>query len=215
LAVLLESGTVESTNAQQRAPWGTLTRDAVIDAAARAVKSGQFGTMTIRSLAAELGVAPMSLYRHVQDKDDLVGQVVDRLLARRWRPRVDRTDWLAWTKEAVERFRDFLIAEPAALYIYLRQPVVSPAAITRMETMLEVLRSTGFDDPSARRAYASLHTYTIGFAALEASRARSVGRGDDVGDLARQLREFSTPRQFSEGLEYLLDGIGQRMGTAH
>jgi AcrR family transcriptional regulator len=37
--------------------------------------------MTIRSLAAELGVAPMSLYRHVRDKDDLSDEVVDRFLA--------------------------------------------------------------------------------------------------------------------------------------
>ena len=42
--------------------------------------------MTIRSLAAELGVAPMSLYRHVRDKDDLFDEVTDGLLAEAWKP---------------------------------------------------------------------------------------------------------------------------------
>jgi AcrR family transcriptional regulator len=51
--------------------------------------------MTIRSLAAELGVAPMSLYRHVRNKDDLIDEVVDRLLARAWKPgaSISRDPW--------------------------------------------------------------------------------------------------------------------------
>ena len=52
------------------------------------VRAGGYEEMTIRSLAAELGVAPMSLYRHVRDKDDILDEVVDRVLARAWRPSV-------------------------------------------------------------------------------------------------------------------------------
>jgi AcrR family transcriptional regulator len=53
--------------------------------------------MTIRSLAADLGISPMALYHHVRDKDDLLDEVVDRLLVRAWKPRVDPTDGRAWT----------------------------------------------------------------------------------------------------------------------
>lgn len=195
-----------------RAPWGSLTRRQVVDAATRAVRAGGFEKMTIRSLATDLQVSPMALYRHVQDKDDLLAEVVDRLFARRWKPRAAAADSREWITEAAERFRDFLIHEPAALYLYLKQPVVSRTAILRMQMMLDVLRNTGLDESGARRVYAILHTYTIGFAALEASRARSANSGLPTGETTQLLASFTTSRQFSDGLAYLLVAVDQQRG---
>src|SRR5438270_803434 len=94
--------TVRSSTA--RTPWGTITREQIIDVATRAIRTaGGYEQMTIRSLAADLGVAPMSLYRHVRDKDDLLDEVVDRLLARAWKPRCDTSDWRAWVVEAADK----------------------------------------------------------------------------------------------------------------
>ena len=59
----------------------------MVDAAEQAVQDGRYDQMTIRSLAADLGVGPMSLYRHVRDKDDLLVEVTDRQLAQSWKPR--------------------------------------------------------------------------------------------------------------------------------
>ena len=64
------------------------------------------------------------------------------------------------------------------------------------------------DEAAARRAYGALHTYTIGFAALEASRRRAPDSREDAGSLAHQLAAYTTAEQFTEGLRYLLDGIG-------
>ena len=83
----------------------------------------------MRSLAADLGVAPMSLYNHARDKDDLLGDVIDGMLAKVWKPRVRTFDWQTWIAEAAEKLRHFLVTQPAALHVYLRHPVVSPAAI--------------------------------------------------------------------------------------
>ena len=179
----------------------------------KAVKAGGYEQLTIRSLAAELGVAPMSLYRHVRDKDDLLDEVVDRLLAGAWRPRLRERDWQGWIVEAADKLRHFLVTEPAALHVYLRHPVVSPAAIERMEAMMQVLRDAGADERAARRAYAAIHTYTVGFAALEASRAGWVPSEDTVDGVARQLAAYTTPRQFAEGLHYLIEGIERRTET--
>ncbi len=176
-------------------------------AAQLAVSRGEFEQMTIRSLARTLDVSPMALYRHVRDKDDLVDEVVNRLLSRKWQPRASRDDWKAWTTEAAEKFRDFLIRQPAALHLYLRHPVTSTTSVTRMNGMLDVLRAAGFDEATARRAYAAIHTYTIGFAALEASRARGTSLPEEPDQLTVELASFTTPTQFSVGLAYLLDGI--------
>lgn len=175
--------------------------------AARAIEEGRYEQLTIRGLAGDLGVTPMALYRHVKGKDDLLDEVTDRMLARAWPPRAARSDWRAWTMEAAERLRDLLVAQPAALHVYLRHPVTSTAAMARMQAMLEVLAGAGFDEDAGRRAYAAVQTYTVGFAALEASRARWASSGDAVDDTARQLAAFTTPHQFAEGLGYLLDGI--------
>jgi len=193
----------------RRARWGTIAREDIVRAAVGIVSAGGYEEMTIRSLAAELGVAPMSLYRHIRDKDDLLDEVVDRLLAPAWRPSAAEDDWQAWLIEAAARLRRFLVSQPAALHVYLSHPVVSPAAVERMTAMLGVLRRAGADEATARRAYGALHTYTIGFAALEASRAGWAPSGGDAGGLAQQLAAYTTTGQFMDGLRYLLDGIGR------
>jgi AcrR family transcriptional regulator len=169
--------------------------------------------MSIRSLAAELGVAPMSLYRHIRDKDDLLDEVVDRLLETAWRPTAYEDDWVGWIIEAATRLRQFLVEQPAALHVYLRHPVVSPAAIERMDAVMGVLRHAGLDEAAARSAYGTLHTYTIGFSALEASRARWDQGDEPADDISGQLAAYTSGPQFLSGLHYLLDGIRKRAGS--
>ena len=195
-----------------RASWGSISREEIVAAAAGIVAAGGYEEMSIRGLAASLGVAPMSLYRHIRDKDDLLGEITDRLLAGAWHPAAAEDDWQAWITEAASRLRDFLVSQPAALHVYLRHPVVSPAAIDRMNAMMSVLRRTGLSEEEARSAYGALHTYTIGFAALEASRAGSApgaddASGGDAGRLGRQLAAYTTTGQFITGMHYLLQGI--------
>jgi AcrR family transcriptional regulator len=195
-----------------RAAWGSISREEIVGAAAGIVAAGGYEEMSIRGLAASLGVAPMSLYRHIRDKNDLLGEITDRLLAGAWRPAAAEDDWQAWVTEAASRLRDFLVSQPAALHVYLRHPVVSPAAVDRMNAMMSVLRRAGLSEEEARSAYGALHTYTIGFAALEASRAGSApgteaAGGGDADSLGRQLAAYTTTGQFITGLRYLLQGI--------
>jgi AcrR family transcriptional regulator len=211
-----------------RVPWGTISRKQIVDAAERVVRTRGYEQLTIRGLAADLGVSPMALYHHVRDKDDLLDEIVDRLLARAWKPRADPADWQTWIIEAADRLRQLLVAQPAALHVYLTHPVASPAALARMDSVMRVLRQTLGDEQPAQRAYAAIHTYTVGFAALEASRSgwqppqgsrpSSVEAGSDPNQesdrpvsqnpqLVQRLAAYTTPDQFRQGLNYLLDGI--------
>lgn len=54
-----------------------LTRERVIDAAIQAADEHGLESLSMRSLAKELGCGVMSLYNHVQDKDDLLDAMVD------------------------------------------------------------------------------------------------------------------------------------------
>lgn len=190
-----------------RAPWGTISRRDIVEAALRSGRGSGFEQMTIRSLASELGVAPMSLYRHIRNKDDLLNDVAEELLRRSWHPRPVTKDWRSWVVEVADSLRELLVREPAALYIYLRHPVVSATARARMDAMLEVLGRAGLDQEPAQHAYAAIHTYTLGFAALEASRAAANHPAGDVPALEAQLAAYTEPEQFAIGLGLLLDGI--------
>ena len=195
-----------------RAPWGGLTRDAVVDKACELVLADGDAELSIRTLAAQLHVSPMALYRHVQSKEDLLDAVVNRLFAKAWRPHVPRDDWRRWIADAADRLHRFLIDRPAALQVYLRRPVLSSTSIERMRTCLEVLRDGLGDETLAHSAYAAIQTYTIGFAALESARAGAGARladfaGETDDEAAREIAAFASPKQFQAGLTHLLDGI--------
>lgn len=191
---------------RQGASRGSLSRDQVIEAAIAVINAGHYEDMTIRSLAADLGVAPMSLYRHIRDRDDLLDEVTDRLLSLSWRPTTKSENWQVWITEAATRLRHLLVTQPAVLHTYLSHPVTSTAALERMRTMLTVLGEAGFSEDEAHRTYAALHTYTIGFSALETSRSKwqSTNEASDV--TVRLLASFTTTEQFLTGLQMLLTG---------
>jgi AcrR family transcriptional regulator len=160
-------------------------------------------------LATDLGVTPMALYRHVANKDDLLEEVVNRLMADRWRPDVPEDPWQVWVAEAADRFRRFLVEEPVALQVYLRRPLTSPTALERMDAFLSALRRALGDDARARAAYATMQTYTLGFAAVEAARdaASASAQPEDAPETVRELAAYTSPEQFRRGLGYLLRGL--------
>lgn len=189
-----------------RRDWGSLTREEIMDAAARRVNDHGFEGLSIRELARDVGTSPMAIYGHVRDKDEITDELTERLLASRWAPRAPSKDWRTYVVSSAERLRDLLVAEPVVLHTYLSHPVTSSSALARMEAMLESLRLSGLDAKQAGHAYAAIHTYTIGFAALEASRAKS-GADSSSGEMARKLRSFTSSAQFRRGLDLVLDGL--------
>ena len=213
-----------------------LTRDDITSAALEAADRGELELLTMRGLAEELGVTAMALYTHVENKDDILDQIIDRVLAREALARPDETeDWKAWTIATAERLRSVLTRYPALLDRYCRRPVGVPAALSRMEAAFEVLRSAGFDAQGSIAAYTTIHTYTLGFAALEIVRDRFRGQqptrsdgaitessphywpaffaglpDDEYPNLTRMtpdLAEFTTDEQFRRGLLTVLHGL--------
>jgi hypothetical protein len=65
---------------------------------------------------------------------------------------------------------------------------------------------------ASKTAYAALQTYTVGFAALETSRAGWVPP-EKTSRMADELVAMTSPKQFASGLRYLLAGIQREAGT--
>jgi AcrR family transcriptional regulator len=185
---------------------GRLTRDRVVDAAYIIISSGEYSQLSMRRLARELGVAPMTLYGYVRDRDDLLDAVVDRLLASAWRSDVDFGRTREWMVDSCRRFYELLVSEPAALHIYLARPVTSPSSLERMTAFLGRLEVAGVHAEASLSAFATIHTYTIGFAALAASRQRHHDSNADPA--AESLKAFTSLDQYLKGLSTILDGLG-------
>src|SRR3954468_21510820 len=65
-----------------RAPRGTLNRDVIVKAAITVIDTDGLPALTTARLADELGVRPMSLYAHFQDKDAILKAVAAELFGR-------------------------------------------------------------------------------------------------------------------------------------
>ncbi len=187
-----------------------LSRELVIAAAHAQVAEGGLGSLSSRSLAARLDVTPMALYRHVENMDEVVGAVVDRLLADIGTP-PHVEDWRRWLVEFACDLRAMLSVHPDAMTLFTRRPVTSPAARERFDAAVDVMQAAGFAPEDATHAYAVVHTFTIGFSALEAGRRttpRPAGPLDAPDDAAsRAIRGFVSDEQFVRGLRALVDGL--------
>lgn len=189
---------------------GSLNREVVLDAAHAQVAEAGVASLSSRSLAGRLGVTPMALYRHVADMDEVVGAVVDGLLAELGTP--DPTDdWRRWLEELALGLRGLLRTHPDVLALFTRRPVTSPAARARVHEAVRVLGAVGFGTEAATDAYAAVHTFTIGFSALDEGRRRTpvpsgpLDAPDDPTSAA--IRAFVSEDRFLHGLRALVDGL--------
>lgn len=102
--------------------------------------------VTIRRLAAELGVTPMALYWHFRNKDELLTGLADAVWAE-IDVRVDpRDDWPVQLRGLLQSLVQVLRRHPSASQLLISsEKRTSEAAMVASETALAVLHRGGFD----------------------------------------------------------------------
>ncbi|GAA1292439.1 hypothetical protein Psi02_49830 [Planotetraspora silvatica] len=144
-----------------------LTRSEIIDATWDLAAQRGLAAVTMRSVAEQLDVTPMALYRHIGDKQGLLDGLVERLhgeipipdAALPWR---ERLTLLAGGIRAVAR------KHPDLFPLLFHRPAVTPAAQRPRETAYAALREAGLAEDDVVRAERLLSTFILGFAASEA-----------------------------------------------
>lgn len=144
-----------------------LSRDQILDAALTLAEERGLAAVSMRGVAARLGVTPMALYRHVGDKQGLLDGLVERLLDEL--PMPDPTlGWRNSLRALAEGTRELARRHPDAFLLLLRRPAVTPLSLARRESVYEALREAGVAEAEIPRVERLLSTFMFGFAASEA-----------------------------------------------
>jgi TetR/AcrR family tetracycline transcriptional repressor len=167
-----------------------LTQDGVVQAAVRLLDDVGLEGLTLRRLAAELGVCAPTLYWHVKDKRALLDLVAETIMAEHWiavRPAHGQPWWDWLCESAWVQYRALVSHRDAALVVAGNRP--TEAALPAIEQVVCSLVDVGFPPAEALVSILTIGHFVIGSAVerqAEAARA-TVPERDAV--LAIRLRE--------------------------
>jgi AcrR family transcriptional regulator len=111
-----------------------LDRERVLAAAVAFADARGIEPLSMRALAGDLGVVPMALYKHVADKDDLLGGMIDAVVAGYALPDPE----LAWRERVRARVmtaRASLAAHPWLPAAIAARATPTPAVLAHMDAI--------------------------------------------------------------------------------
>ncbi|MEU4184013.1 TetR/AcrR family transcriptional regulator, partial [Micrococcus luteus] len=155
-----------------RLPRGALDRETVVAAALEIADRDGLSGVTMARVAEALGGSPMSLYRHLSDKRELLDAVADLALSEVPAIAQDARPWRVRLEEFAIESRRGVLRHPALIEIHLENYVRGPGAAQVWLDCIGLLHEAGFDNDSAIRGFMALRNHIIGAMAWEVSRFR-------------------------------------------
>lgn len=138
---------------------------AVADAALSVLDELGPDGLSVRSVAARLGLRPNALYTYVEHREDLERLIVERALAEL--PSLDESlDPRSRLRQRCLDLHEVLCQHPGAAALAMRAPMDGPAARGLGELLLGDLADCGSSDADAARAAYLLIVYVLGTVAL-------------------------------------------------
>jgi AcrR family transcriptional regulator len=141
-----------------------LTRDRVIAEALAIISAGGAAALSMRALAARLGVVPAALYRHVTSKDQLYDLILDGVLAEVDCQADPALPWAGQVSALAHRLRAVLEDHPGIAALLKTRDPISPASLALAEAFLAPLHAAGLPGRQAAWAFRLIYDYTLGFA---------------------------------------------------
>ena len=172
----------------RRGPQRALTEDQIVDAALALVAEGGTAAMSVRGIAARVGVAPNAVYTYFPDKAAVEKGVVERLLGevRAAAPPRPGETWREGIEALALALRAVLHRHPGAVPLTIGGPIDGPHALALGERLLELLDAAGLSPEDAARSSYLLITYTFGSLALDVADA-TAGAGGPVPPEAERV----------------------------
>jgi AcrR family transcriptional regulator len=222
-----DAGTLERADRPRRTP---LSRERIIGAALRIMDEEGLEAVTMRRIGRDLGVEAMSLYNHVQDKEDILDGICEHVLAKFRIPQVE--DWVESARLGAREFRRLLLAHPNVIRLMTdrKSAFTNAESLRAYEFALDRFRTAGLSQADSVKAFHAFGGYIFGFVMMELG--LMVGGPEDEAhaqaheEMARLLASADLPRlrealpyiidcdieeQFEFGLDLLIQGIRARI----
>jgi AcrR family transcriptional regulator len=225
---------VTGRSGRPRAGEERLSRQAILEAALRIVDDEGLDAMTMRRLAATLGVNPMSIYHHLPNKAAVFAGLAELVFA-------DLNDSTppageSWQEElmgAAHAYRNALRAHPnLALQVLADAAAVSEVVVVTVEPFFRALDRAGLAPREIFEAVNTLIDFIHGFSLGEASvRAETFELAPDLMERVGKLKPGQAPTLtriveelgadglryefddgFAIGLSVFVGGIAARFG---
>jgi AcrR family transcriptional regulator len=144
----------------------SLNRDEILRAAVDVADKGGFDSLSMRNLAGEIGTAPMSLYRHVANKEDLLDGMIDLVFGEVGF--MADGDWRGAMRQRAIAMHDALLRHPWAIGEMESRKRAGPENLRYHNDTMACLREVaGFSFPMAIHAFSVMDSYIYGYAQLE------------------------------------------------
>ncbi|RSM66684.1 TetR family transcriptional regulator [Amycolatopsis sp. WAC 01376] len=186
--------------------------DGVVAAAVALADREGVANVTLASVAKDLGVTKMSLYRHIGSKAELLELMTDFAIGDP--PPVESTgDWRAELTTLAEANRDVLMKHPWLVELPLSGPPAGPHAVAWMDAILRTLRDTGLDWGTKGGILVLVGGY-VRLACAQAIQLAEGRKGSGLSqDQAEQaygkgLAELIDPERFPDAVGFLTSGLG-------
>ncbi|RDV43103.1 TetR family transcriptional regulator [Leifsonia sp. ku-ls] len=187
------------------------SRDDVAEAALRILDDLGLPDLTMRRLAASLDVQPSALYWHFPNKQTLLAELADRIVATRPAAGADEApapdDWRDAVRAEAAALRDALLAYRDGAEVVSSTLALGLGSPETVERLAGAVAQGGFDVETSRRAATALLHFVLGHVSHEQQRLQydSLGVLADAG--ASPLDEDDPAAAFSFGVGLLVGGL--------
>jgi len=218
------SGTGDAASPDERRE--PLTADRVLTGALELADAIGVESFTIRKLADQLDVRPMTIYHHVANKEAIIDGIVDLVFSEIELPPED-VDWKRAIRRRCDSVREVLARHPWAPPLMESRTSPGDATLRHHDAVIGCFRRGGLSLEMTAHAYAVVDSYVYGFAHQEAN--LPFNGTEDISELADaiiaelpvdefpHLTEFTAQHvlrpgysfgaSFEFGLELILDGL--------
>jgi AcrR family transcriptional regulator len=200
----------------RRQPRSALTREQIVAEALRLLDAEGVDALSMRKLAAGLGVGTTSLYWHVANRDELIELVIDEIYGELELPDGEVDDWREAARRLAHSIRSTTLRHPWVVSMLDRlvgATFLGPNLAKATERMFALFEGAGFELWEAERALNTLNSYVFGVAMGEAAWHNWLVR---LGKSPREWMDESrrmVDMAASEGLERLRTIVSNYEGT--
>ena len=204
----MNTATAKKTMAKHQR--GHLSRNGIAQAGLSVARQDGVDKLTMKRLAQALKVTPMAIYRHFDDKSDLIDAVLELFVKENdiCNHEIPVQEWDAWLKRTYTKMYEGLQSMPS-VYPYLSSAArFGPSASEVVEQTLLVMQQAGFSFVRATQAANALNGFVIGCAIMDNAFYQGLAKENSSKQkIGQRVMQEGIEPSLENGLELIISAL--------